>query len=80
MRKRPAGIESFVGNKGSIQRKNPALYAKKRTASRGNGTRTNSSESQEGAKASVYLAGASHHKGTSMAETESDSQKIDSWG
>jgi hypothetical protein len=44
MGKRPAEVESFVGNMGSIQREETAFYAKRRTASHGNGTRTNSSE------------------------------------
>jgi len=44
MGKRPAGIELFVGNMGSIQREDTAFYAKRRSASHGNGTRTNSSK------------------------------------
>jgi len=43
MGKRPAEVESFVGNTSSIQREDTAFYAKRRSTSRGNGTRTNSS-------------------------------------
>jgi hypothetical protein len=60
MGKRPAEFESFVGNTGSIQREDAAFYAKKRSASRGNGTRTNSSKSQEGTKAGVLEDGVVH--------------------
>jgi hypothetical protein len=45
MGKRPAGIELFVGNMGSIQREDTGSYAKRRSTSHGNGTRTNSSKS-----------------------------------
>jgi hypothetical protein len=44
MGKRPAEVESFVGHMGSTQWEDTAFYAKRRTASHGNGTRTNSSE------------------------------------
>jgi hypothetical protein len=44
MGKRPAGIELFVGNMGCIQREDTAFYAKRRSASHGNRTRTNSSK------------------------------------
>ncbi len=37
--------DSFEGNMSSIQREDTAFYAKRRSASHGNGTRTNSSES-----------------------------------
>ena len=43
MGKRPAEVESFVGNMGSIQWEDTAFYAKRRIASHGNETRTNSS-------------------------------------
>ena len=43
MGKRPAEVESFVGHMGSIQWEGTAFYAKRRNASHGNGTRTNSS-------------------------------------
>ena len=45
MGKRPAEVESFVGNMGSMQWEDTAFYAKRRTADHGNGTRTNSSKS-----------------------------------
>jgi hypothetical protein len=38
MGKRPAEIESLVGNIGSIQREDTVFYAKRREASYGNGT------------------------------------------
>jgi len=38
MGKRPAKIESFLGNISSIQREETAFYAKKREASYGNRT------------------------------------------
>jgi hypothetical protein len=38
MGKRPAEIESFLGNISSIQREETAFYAKRREASYGNGT------------------------------------------
>ncbi len=44
MGKRPAEIEPFVGNMGSIQREDTAFYAKRRSASHDNWTRTDSSE------------------------------------
>ena len=44
MGKRPAGVELFEGNMGSIQWEGLAFYAKRRTASHGNRTRTDSSE------------------------------------
>lgn len=44
MGKRPAESELFVGNMSSIQREDTAFYAKRRTASHGNRTRTNSSK------------------------------------
>jgi len=47
MGKRPAEVELFVGDVGSIQRKDSAFYAKRRIANHGNRTRTNSSESAE---------------------------------
>ena len=47
MGKRPAEDESFDGNMGSIPREDSAFYAKRRIASHGNRTRTNSSESSE---------------------------------
>ena len=45
MGKRPAEVESFVGNMGSMQWEDTAFYAKRRTTDHGNGTRTNSSKS-----------------------------------
>ena len=45
MGKRPAEVESFAGNMGSIRREDSAFYAKRRNANHGNRTRTNSSES-----------------------------------
>jgi len=42
--KRPAGIELFEGNIGSIQREDMAFYAKRRSAGHGKGPRTNSSK------------------------------------
>ena len=45
MGKRPAEVEWFVGNMGSIQREDSAFYAKRRIASHANRTRTNSSQS-----------------------------------
>ena len=44
MGKRPAEGELFDGNMGSILREGSAFYAKRRSASHGNGTRTDSSE------------------------------------
>jgi hypothetical protein len=38
MGKRPAGIESFMGNIGSIQREDTVFYAKRRETGYGNGT------------------------------------------
>ena len=45
MGKRAAEVELFVGNMSSIQREDTAFYAKRRTASHDNRTRTNSSQS-----------------------------------
>ena len=45
MGKRAAEVELFVGNMSSIQREDSAFYAKRRTASHDNETRTNSSQS-----------------------------------
>ena len=45
MGKRPAGVELFEGNMGSIQREGSAFYATRRTTNHGNRTRTDSSES-----------------------------------
>jgi hypothetical protein len=47
MGKRPAEVDLFVGDMGSIQREDSAFYAKRRIANHGNRTRTNSSESSE---------------------------------
>jgi hypothetical protein len=47
MGKRPAGVEWFEGDMGSIQREDTALYSKRGMTSHDNGTRTNSSESSE---------------------------------
>ena len=44
MGKRPAEVELFVGNMGSIQREDAAFYAKRRIANHGNRTRTNSGD------------------------------------
>jgi hypothetical protein len=44
MGKRPAEIEPFVGNMGSIQWEDTAFYATRRSASHDNGTRADSSE------------------------------------
>jgi len=46
MGKRAADVELFVGNMSSIQREDSAFYAKRRTASHDNRTRTNSSQSR----------------------------------
>src|SRR5262249_44544755 len=53
MGKRPAEVDLFVGNMGSIQREDSAYYAKRRIANHGNRTRTNSSESSERTKTPV---------------------------
>ena len=44
MGKRPAEVELFVGNMGSILREDSAFYPKRRIANHGNRTRTNSSD------------------------------------
>src|SRR5215467_14281053 len=62
MGKRPAEVESFVGHMGSIQWEDTAFYAKRRIASHGNGTRTNSSEGSVRAKPSFHVFGTSHHE------------------
>ena len=80
MGKRPAEDESFEGNMGSIPREDSAFYAKRRIASHGNRTRTNSSESSERAKASVYVLDPSHHQGAGLGESLSDSDKLGSRG
>jgi hypothetical protein len=54
MGKRPAEVELFVGNMGSIQREDSAFYAKRRSANHGNRTRTDSSE--RGVVSSSYSA------------------------
>ena len=46
MGKRAAEVELFVGNMSSIQREDTAFYAKGRTASHDNRTRTNSGQSR----------------------------------
>jgi hypothetical protein len=69
MGKRAAEFELLVGNMGSIQREVTAFYAKRRTASHDNGTRTNSSQSWVRAKAPVYVFGSSHHQGTGLDES-----------
>src|SRR5215470_6150904 len=46
MGKRPAEVDLFVGDMGSIQREDSAFYAKRRIASHGNRTRTNSSKAR----------------------------------
>jgi hypothetical protein len=71
MGKRPAEVESFVGNMGSMQRQDTAFYAKRRTASHGNGTRTNSSEGSVRAKPSIHVLGASPHEGTGVGKSMS---------
>jgi hypothetical protein len=38
MGKRPAEVESFMGNMGSIQWEDTVFYAKRRETSHGNGT------------------------------------------
>src|SRR5499427_2633379 len=53
MGKRPAEVDLFVGDMGSIQREDSAFYAKRRIANHGNRTRTNSSESSERTKTPV---------------------------
>jgi hypothetical protein len=80
MGKRPAENESFDGNMGSIPREDSAFYAKRRIASHGNGTRTNSSKSSESAKTSVYVLGPPHYQGASLGESLSDSDKLGSRG
>ena len=57
MGKRVAEVEWFVGNMSSIQREDTAFYAKRRTASHDNRTRTNSSESSKLDKIPVYFVG-----------------------
>ncbi len=47
MGKRPAEVDSFLGNMGSIQREDSVLYSKRGTASHGNETGTNSIESSK---------------------------------
>ena len=47
MGKRPAEVDLFLGNMSSIQGEDSALYSKRGTASHGNETGTNSSESSE---------------------------------
>jgi len=47
MGKGPAESDVFEGNMGSMQREDTVFYATRRTASHGNGTRTNSSESAQ---------------------------------
>ena len=69
MGKRPAEVESFVGNMGSMQGEDTGFYAKRRTTSHGNGTRTNSSTSSVRAKSPLYVVGASHHEGASVGES-----------
>ena len=44
MGKRPAEVDLFVGDMGSIQREDSAFYAKRRIANHGNRTRTNSGD------------------------------------
>ena len=78
MGKRPAEDESFDGNMGSIPREDSAFYAKRRIASHGNGTRTNSSKSSVSAKTSVYVFGPSHYERASLGESLSDSNKLGS--
>jgi hypothetical protein len=79
MGKRPAEVESFVGNMGSIQREDTGFYAKRRTASHGNGTRTNSSEGSVRANPPIHVLGASHHEGASVGESVSDSNQLGHW-
>jgi len=68
MGKRPAEIELFVGNVGSIQREDTAFYAKRRSASHGNRTRTNSSKSSLRAKSSIHITGPSYYAGAGVGE------------
>ena len=55
MGKRPAEVDLFVGDMGSIQWEDSAFYAKRRIANHGNRTRTNSSESSERTKTPVLI-------------------------
>jgi hypothetical protein len=73
MGKRPAEVESFVGNMGSIQWEDTVFYAKRRIASHGNGTRTNSSKGSVRAKPSFHVFGASPDEGAGVGESMSDS-------
>src|SRR6266446_2299622 len=77
MGKRPAEVESFVGNMGSIQREETAFYAKRRTASHGNGTRTNSSEGSERAKSPFHVLGASPHEGAGVGNPTNSAPGVD---
>jgi hypothetical protein len=47
MGKRPAEVDSFLGNMSSMQREDTVLYATRGTTSHGNETGTNSGESSE---------------------------------
>jgi hypothetical protein len=80
MGKRAAEVELFVGNMSSIRREDSAFYAKRRTASHGNRTRTNSSQSSERAETFLYVVGPSHHSGAGLGESMSDSFQIRSRG
>ena len=73
MGKRPAEVESFVGHMDSMQWENTAFYAKRRIASHGNGTRTNSSEGSVRAKPTFHVLGTSPYEGTGVGESMSDS-------
>ena len=80
MGKRPAEVEMFVGNMGSMRREDSAFYAKRRNANHGNKTRTNSSESSERTAASVYVLGPSCHESEGLGESMSDSEGLSSRG
>src|SRR5580704_14041749 len=80
MGKRPAEVELFVGNMGSIQREDSAFYAKRRIANHGNRTRTDSSESSERTEAPVYVTGPPCHERESLGESVSDSEGFISRG
>jgi hypothetical protein len=76
MGKRAAEVELFVGNMNSIQRERTAFYAKRRIASHDNRTRTNSSQGSERAETPVYVSYPSHHEGTGLDESVSDSSQV----
>jgi len=76
MGKRPAEVDLFVGDMGSIQWEDSAFYAKRRIANHGNRTRTNSNDSSERTKTPVYVTGPSRHARKSLGESLSDSEGL----